>query len=188
MAWKLSSVLVARGQLSVSELCGALVRQAIGGGALDTVLLERELVSEHDLIEAIAQAKGFEPMPADLDEAIDPAAAEELPALAATIFGVCPLRRRDDTLEILASEQTDFLKLEELAFELGCTITAYAATEVRVSQARNLLYGEPVPPRLAALLDRLGPRPAVDLRQYLRYLTAEERAVVEKQLPACDMG
>jgi hypothetical protein len=181
-------VLVARGLLSVSELCRALVRQAISGGALDTVLLERELVSEHDLIDAIAQAKGFAPMPADLDEAIDPAVAEEVPALAATVFGICPLGRRNGALAILASEQTDFVMLEELAFELGCTISAYAATEVRVSQARNLLYGETVPPRLGVLLDRLGPRPAVDLRQYMRYLTAEERAVVKSQLPACDMG
>jgi hypothetical protein len=181
MSSRLSSVLVTHGLLSVSELCATFVWQVLRGGALDTLLLERGVLEEAALLRAISAATGHPPLHPRLLLETERELAARLPLERAQALGVCPLCWTNGKLALLVSDQVDSILLEELSYELGCELAPHAATELRLVQARGLIYGQPLPARFAALLARVGTRPCLALTR-LRPAPERPAGVLEAQL------
>jgi hypothetical protein len=151
----LSDCLRQGGVLTADVLDAALARQAVYGGALDTALLELQALDEPTLWSALAVATGV-PVPGiRLFENPDPAAAVRFDSAWSRRCRAVPVGERDGNLQLLCSEPIDDSTLAEACTTLGVSVEIYVVPEVRLAAARQVVYGEPVPPRLLRLLARL---------------------------------
>jgi hypothetical protein len=175
--------------VTVDDLKEVFICQVTKGGTLDTVLLERGELSEDQLLEAVAEAAECRPMPADLLDQIDRRAAKLIPQAAASELGIVPVRRDGDQVVVLCSAATDYVLLEELAYELGLQLVALVGTELRVQQAASQVYRKHLPRRFKNLVLAHGERPSARLRRFaedtlaavVSYLTPSEQALVISQ-------
>ncbi|MCD6497450.1 MAG: hypothetical protein J7M25_03995 [Deltaproteobacteria bacterium] len=162
MSSKLSSLLVQAGAVTVKQIEDAFQRQVIYGGDLDTVLLEIGAVDEVTLCRHMHVAADMPP--ADLSgvslEEFVPAAGE-LKAETADGYGVVPVKRMGGRLHVLAKSSVTREHLEELSYLLGAGVVPYVVPEVRLAQVAHVVYGKDLDSRMAALVDRLGPPPAL---------------------------
>jgi len=159
MSSRLSSLLVQRGLLGVADLEDALAVQAVRGGTLDTALLEGEQVDEATLIGLLSETSAWPPVaPQGLEQA-DPTLSATIPLETALRLALCPIARQPGELRLLCSDGTDATALAHLRDAHGDALVPLAATELRVEQARAAVYGLPLAPRFAALLQRCGPLP-----------------------------
>ena len=159
MGSRLSSALVQAGLLELKALQKVLARQAILGGELDTILLERKLVPESAITSLLSQITGFPALVPGLFENLAQPKEPVVDQDTAEKLGICPLKREAGSLVILVSEVADDVSLEEMAFELNQPLSPFVAPELRMHQARQLIYGVDLPKRFAPLLERLGESP-----------------------------
>ncbi|MBK6847816.1 MAG: HEAT repeat domain-containing protein [Proteobacteria bacterium] len=159
MSSRLSSLLVQRGLLGVADLEDALAVQAVRGGTLDTALLEGEQADEATLIELLSETSAWPPVPPQGLEQADPTLSATIPLETALRLALCPIARQPGELRLLCSDGTDATALAHLRDEHSDALVALAATELRVEQARAVVYGLPLAPRFATLLQRCGPLP-----------------------------
>jgi len=159
MGSRLSSALVQAGLLELKALQKVLARQAILGGELDTILLERKLVPESAITSLLSQITGFPALVPWLFENLAQPKEPVVDQETAEKLGICPLKREAGSLVILVSEAADDVSLEEMAFELNQRLSPFVAPELRMHQARQLIYGVDLPKRFAPLLERLGESP-----------------------------
>jgi hypothetical protein len=155
---RLASLLVQDGVVGVKPMEDALQRQAVFGGTLDTNLLEAGALDEARLSAYLSQSAG---LPAADADRITGAAAERIPrslAGQAIQHGAVPVALIDRTLEVLVTETVDRKRLDDLGLRAGHEIVPLVVPEVRHQEALELLWGVPMPPRLASLRDRLGAR------------------------------
>jgi hypothetical protein len=133
-----------------------LALQVVRGGTLDTILLERDLVEEAKLIQMLSEISGYPPLDATMLDKATSSVAHEIPEKTAKKLGICPVVREGDRLLVVSSAATDKIALPELAYELNCVVVPSAATEIRVEQARSLVYGSELSSRYAKLLAKCG--------------------------------
>ena len=182
MPERLTEILVDQGALEPQQADEAIKRQVLQGGALDTSLLELELVEETKLLKGMAAAYGqaaatLEDVTAPLDEK----ALRAFPEQWAKKHMLAPLLLEPDksALSILSPAPADnnlILRLGEL---LELQIHTKLVTEFRVYQRIALLYGQPPPERFKQLIDRHGgsltePLPPRQPQQQARPLTFGE--------------
>ncbi|MBK8482478.1 MAG: HEAT repeat domain-containing protein [Proteobacteria bacterium] len=158
---RISSMLVQRGIVDVATLQEALALQAIRGGTLDTALLEGAQAEEAVLIDCLSESSGWPPGSPQAIDPSDPALAATLPVDTARRLACCPIARRDGQVLLLCSDATDAAGLARLRAEHSEALVPLASTEVRVEQARAVVYGLTLSPRFVALLERLGPVPPI---------------------------
>jgi hypothetical protein len=161
MGSRLSSMLVQEGLLRVETLKEMLALQVIKGGQLDTILLEKGLLSEATITALLSRAMGFPPLTPELLDRAQQMASLALDERTADRLGVCPIYSDLQSLSLLVSEATDHVALEELAFELDRRLLPVAAPEVRVLQARQRVFGTALAQRFVTLLSRLGEAPPI---------------------------
>jgi hypothetical protein len=156
MTARLEDVLVARGLLSSERMGEALRDYALGGGQLDTVLLELGGVSEKELLSALAEASDVQPL--DLGE-YEPnrALASELQADIAERLDVVPVSVEGETLHVASAFPVPQLELQALGALRHRSIVPWVALSARVRDWRFVLYGLPIPAREAAVLAALEP-------------------------------
>jgi len=151
----LSECLLRDGTLGADVVRAAVARQTVYGGGLDTALLELEALEEVTLWTALANATGV-PVPADeLLENPDPDAAALFDARWSRRCRAVPVGAHDGLLQLLCAEPIDERVLSEACTALGVSAEIYVVPEVRLAAARQVVYGDPVPPRLLRLLARL---------------------------------
>jgi len=149
----LAALLVEAGIASAADMERALARQREAGGALDTALLELDLVEEAALLRFLAQASGLPPAPLDLEP--DPRARRVLPARVAERHAMAPFRLEGQQLAVASALPVDARALDELSFMLSLEIVPHVAPEWRVRELMAKVYGEPLPERMAALAERV---------------------------------
>ena len=161
MAARFSDFLVHDGALPVETVRVAVARQAVYGGALDTALLEMDALAEATLWHELAHATGLPIPDPDLVHASSPAASAEFDAVRSERCRAVPVGRRGNRLQLLCGDPIEREALREASAELAVDLELYVVPEVRLKTARQIVYGQPVPPRLVRLLARvLGPEPA----------------------------
>ncbi len=162
MLTKLSSLLVEDGIVSVKQMEEALQRQVIFGGELDTVLLEMGVLDEETLCRYLSLATGLPVADlSTLEEDWADRAPRPIGAETARSFGVVPLRQEEGLLHLFVSAGVERSKLEELSYLLGVTVVPYVVPEPRLHALAVQVYGGEVDRRFRALLERLGPVPAL---------------------------
>lgn len=155
MPERLTDSLVRLGKLDASSAHEALHRQVMSGGALDTALLELELVSEADLRAGLTEAYGLDC--ADTARALgaeDPRAMRAFPEAWAKKHMLAPLRMSGsgERLELLSPAPVDGALLGRLGELLELQLVPVAAPEFRVWQRLARLYDVEPPERFRDLI------------------------------------
>jgi hypothetical protein len=160
MTARFSEFLVRDGALPLETVRVALGRQIVYGGALDTALLEMGALDESTVWGELSQASGLPvPEPALVDGG-DPALGATFDLSRSARCRAVPVARRGDTLQLLCGDPIEERALQEASAELGLDLELFVVPEVRLRVARQLIYGQVVPPRFLRLLARmLGPEP-----------------------------
>jgi hypothetical protein len=155
MSVSLSEYLVRDGALPAETVRTALGRQIVYGGALDTALLEMGAIDEPTLWGELSLSSGL-PIPSTaLIESADPALGALFDLARSTRCRAVPVARQDDTLQLLCGEPVEGRHLEQASAELGLDLELFVVPEVRLKVARQVIYGQPMPPRFLRLLARL---------------------------------
>ncbi|HZJ56538.1 MAG TPA: FrgA protein [Myxococcaceae bacterium] len=180
MIERLEELLVARGLLSQERADDALRSQALVGGAMDTLLLEMGALREQDLVTALGEVSGLQPIYL-ADYVPNPAMASALPREDAERLNIAPLSVEDEMLHVAVAFPVPMRGLEVLVRKLGRSVAPWVSTDVRVRAWRSQIYGGPLPARDAALLGTLGPT----LEERLATEMAEQaaKAVVGEPVP-----
>jgi HEAT repeat protein len=156
MAERLEDILLARGLLSTERVAEALRDWALGGGQLDTVLLELGGLSERALLDALAEAAGVQPLHLG-DYEPNAAIAGELPAEVAERLDVVPVSVEGSTLHVASAYPVPQLELEAFGALHHRRLVPWVAITARVRDWLSALYRRPVPAREAAVLAALEP-------------------------------
>jgi len=180
MTERLEEHLVARGVLSQERADDALRSQALVGGAMDTLLLEMGALREQDLVTALGEVSGLQPIYL-ADYVPNPAMASALPREEADRLNIAPLSVESDMLHVAVAHPVPMRGLELLVRKLGRSVAPWVSTDVRVRAWRSQIYGTPLPARDAALLGTLGPT----LEERLATEMAERaaRSVADEPVP-----
>jgi hypothetical protein len=161
MAARLSDFLVHDGALPVETVRVAVARQIVYGGALDTALLEMDALAEATIWHELSHASGLPIPDPDLVHASNPAASAEFDVVRSERCRAVPVGRRGGRLQLLCGDPIEREALREVSAELAVDLELYVVPEVRLKMARQIVYGQPVPPRFVRLLGRvLGPESA----------------------------
>jgi hypothetical protein len=155
----LGSAIVKHGVASMSDVERALAHQTMHGGDLATNLLEVAHVSEADLTQGLAAAYG-----------LDPARVGELPRSSETVLKlvpgdlaqrqcIYPLAEQEGALVLAVGQPLPSEVEEDLSFALGVRVEQRVAPLVRICQAINRDYGQPLERRMLRLLAKLEGRP-----------------------------
>lgn len=161
MAARLSDFLVQDGALPAETVRVAVARQIVYGGALDTALLEMEALAEETIWRELSQASGLPIPDPDLVHASNPVASAVFDEARSERCRAVPVGRRGGRLQLLCGDPIEREALRTASAELAMDLELYVVPEVRLKMARQIVYGQPVPPRFVRLLGRvLGPESA----------------------------
>jgi HEAT repeat protein len=156
MPTKLAQHLVARGLLPAAKVEEALRRQTLGGGSLDTVLLEQGVISEAGMLQALSDASGVRLVNlADFEPNFE--VAQLIPPKIAERLTVAPLSVDGDTLHVACSYPVPTQSLHEVGFLLGKQLELWVALECRIRDWIAAVYKKPLGARYSALLAALDP-------------------------------
>src|SRR5215831_16501646 len=177
MTERLEEHLVTRGLLTQERADDALRSQALVGGAMDTLLLEMGALREQDLVTALGEVSGLQPIYL-ADYVPNPAMSSSLPREDAERLNIAPLSVEEGMLHVAVAFPVPMRGLEALVRKLGRSVAPWVSTDVRVRAWRSQIYGTPLPARDAALLGTLGPtleeQLASEIAQRARRATADE--------------
>ncbi|MBZ4415152.1 FrgA protein [Myxococcus sp. RHSTA-1-4] len=156
MPARLAQLLVSRMLLS-PEKAGELLRQhQAQGGHLDTLLLERGVAGEADVLAMLGEVSGFRPVNL-VDFEPNPDVASFIPPKIAERLCVVPLSLDGNTLHVACGYPVPKKELDEVGFLLGKPLEVWVAAEVRVREWVSTIYRQPLPPRFAQLAATLDP-------------------------------
>jgi hypothetical protein len=160
MASRLSDRLVNAGRVSADAMRAAIARQAVYGGALDTALLETNVIDETLLWEEMGVATGLAiPEPALCEnpvKCLNPdGSAIELDAAWSDRARAVPVGVRDGMLQLLCGEPVARAELDAASERLGVKLQLYIVPEVRLAAVRQAIFDRPMPPRLLRLFARI---------------------------------
>jgi hypothetical protein len=159
MASRLSDRLLDVG-IAAETVQGAIARQAVYGGALDTAVLEMDVLDEPALWAEMGVASGL-PLPeAALCESpvkcvnadgsiidLDGAWSERARAV--------PVGVHNGALQVLCGEPVADAELAAASARIGVPFTLYIVPEVRLAAVRQAVFDRPMPPRLLRLFARI---------------------------------
>src|SRR5687768_9932876 len=154
---RLSSLLVRDGVVEVRRMERAFQRQVLFDGALDTILLEMNLVPEQRLLQYLSLATGLPPATARELDGMEPRAATRCPRELAERFRIVPLSFDGDAMRVLARDPVDLGLLEDLASELGAPVQPFVAPEFRFELAFDRVYGRASDDRFMRLAEASRP-------------------------------
>lgn len=156
MPARLAQLLVSRMLLSQEKAGDVLRQHQAQGGHLDTVLLERGVGSEADVLALLGEVSGFRPVNLmDFEPNTD--VASFIPPKIAERLCVVPLSLDGNTLHVACGYPVPKKELDEVGFLLGKPLELWVATEVRIREWVSTIYRQPLPPRFAQLAAKLDP-------------------------------
>lgn len=182
MPARLAQYLIARGLVTAEQAEQSLHKLAVEGGALDTVLLEQRLVSEAQLLEALADISGQRSVNLG-DFEINHSVSSLVPAKIAERLGITPLSIEGGVLHVACTYPVPARELGEVGFLLGKKLELWVALDFRVRQWLHGLYGLPLSRRYADLLAAFKPDPAEPTSTVVQEPSLEEalaRDMVER--------
>ncbi len=159
MPERLTEILVDQGALKPEQAEEAIKRQVLQGGALDTSMLELELIDESRLLECIAKAHDRPAASvADVTAPLDESALRAFPEQWAKKHLLAPLMldRDKNILTLLSPAPADTNLIARLGDLLDLSIHTKLVCEFRVHQRIALLYGRAPSERYQDLIAQHG--------------------------------
>jgi hypothetical protein len=161
MASRLSDRLLGSGVVPAAGIRAAVARQAVYGGALDTALLELELIDEGKLWGELAAATELGIPDRALCEApqklVKPDGSDALPLDAAwsARSRAVPVGIKDGALQILCGEPVARAVIDTATATLAMPISLSVAPEIWIAAVQQAIYARPMEPRLVRLFARV---------------------------------
>jgi len=137
---KLGKALVEKGLLSKEDLkeVSAAARQTYR--PLAFVLVDRNLVSETEVLTVLASQHGLEFV--DLkDTQIDEAAVKSISAKVASHYRIMPVKLESDVLTVAVSNPLDMSSIEDIETNMGCRVERVLACRGDIIEALQRWYG-----------------------------------------------
>jgi hypothetical protein len=161
MTLELARHLVERGLVDAAQMDDVLQRQVLFGGALDTNLLEAELLDEARLMSALAEVTGLPQATPELIGQRDARIPKLFPARLARKYQTVPITMSGRSLLVLARGRLDPLWVDEINFMLSLSVRIHVVCEARLQVMLRDWLGQEIEPRFAVLAERLGPFPGL---------------------------
>ncbi|MCC7072439.1 MAG: hypothetical protein IT383_14010 [Deltaproteobacteria bacterium] len=159
----LAALLGKEGVLPQARVEEAQERQVLLGGTLDTALLELGGIDEATLLPLMERAYHARAVGKSELATVDAKVTALFPRRIAEKHAVVPVELSGRRLLLAVAGPPDLALLDEIGFMLSVYVRPAITTQARVAWALSRLYGVGVPPRLEAVLGRMGEH-AEDLR------------------------
>ena len=159
MASRLSDRLLDVG-IAAETVQSAIARQAVYGGALDTAVLEMDVLDEPALWAEMGVASGL-PLPeaALCESPVKCVNADgsiiELDGVWSERARAVPVGVHDGALQMLCGEPVAHTELAAASARIGVPFSLYIVPEVRLAAVRQAVFDRPMPPRLLRLFARI---------------------------------
>ena len=122
------------------ELDRALIEHHKTGERLDSLLLKMNLVSEENLLRAVARQLGLRYVKLSEIE-VPPEIIERVPARLATHYQIIPISVSNGTLAIALSDPQNIHLLDDLRLNLKTEIEPVVSTKMEIADAIKTYYG-----------------------------------------------
>ena len=137
----LEKVLLERGTLTAEGLQQALAIQREDQGQLARILLDRDLVSEQELLEALSLSTGT-PYRSLSDPSLDlQPIANVFPLKFMREYRFFPLKRDNGFLSVLMANPADVETQDNIRLQAGCDLKVYLGSEREILKALDELSG-----------------------------------------------
>jgi len=137
----LEKVLLERGTLTADGLQQALAIQREDQGQLARILLDRDLVSEQELLEALSLSTGT-PYRSLSDPSLDlQPIANVFPLKFMREYRFFPLKRDNGFLSVLMANPADVETQDNIRLQAGCDLKVYLGSEREILKALDELSG-----------------------------------------------
>ncbi|MBI4577084.1 MAG: type IV-A pilus assembly ATPase PilB [Planctomycetes bacterium] len=131
---RLKNILVKSGRLGAEVADRAMDEATEAERPLADHLIDRELVSEKDLIATVAREINIPPIDLARVHLAEEVLAT-LPQDLASYYGVLPVSKLGDTLTLAVANPFDILKLDDVKIVTGCEIRPVVSTERAIQRA-----------------------------------------------------
>jgi len=149
------------GDVDAAAVEAAVNQQLIHGGALDTLLLEAQALSEARLAAVLCEVWQTAPVTPQALRAPAAAAVARLPRRMAVAMGLVPLEiDADARLHVACRSPLDQGLVAEVSELLQQDVVAHVVPEVRLRQGMQAAYGHDLDERFVSLLRAIDPESA----------------------------
>jgi type II secretion system protein E len=139
-AKELARILIQMRLIDPDEMERALFEHHKSGERLDSLMLKMGLLTEEQLLEAVARMLGLRFTRMN-DLAIDPAIVARIPARLATHYKIMPIGMHEGVLEVALSDPYDVHMLDDLRLNLRAEIEPVVAPSKDIQMAVKKFYG-----------------------------------------------
>jgi len=137
---RLGDLLIAQGWVQQEDLQAALEEQTKRGGRIGTLLVERGILGEQTLLEALSKQLGLDIVEVS-DRTGDADALSVMPYPVAKRYRALPLKKEPRVLHVAMPEAQDAEAIQALAFATGMRIQASFCSEREIDIAIEQHYG-----------------------------------------------
>ncbi|MCX7805763.1 MAG: ATPase, T2SS/T4P/T4SS family, partial [Planctomycetota bacterium] len=136
---KLGTILTRAGILTEEQREQAIADAEKENSSLTKVLVARNILSERDVLGAVAAEMGIPPI--DLEKVqFQPEALEKLDREKAASYQVLPIARIGKTLTLAMANPSDVLVIDDLHVSTGCDIVPVVSTDLAIAKAIERAY------------------------------------------------
>ncbi len=152
---KIIDILVESKNIKKEDLDGAIKLSKEKGISLDKVLLEKELITEKELL--ILLAKELNIPPIDLTKyKIDPELLSVVPERIARQYRIIPISQIGTTITVAISDPFNIFAIDDLKNLTGYEVDVVMCTDSDITKAANLYYGKKAITTMAEAVKELG--------------------------------
>lgn len=132
--------LVDTGRMGRDQVLAGLQQQRQSGGRLGEVLVRLRVLSEEDLVIALAEFLRIDRMGPDEDAQIDVELARQIPEITARRFNLIAMQRVGDMVRLAMADPLDFRAKDAVAWRLGCDVEAVIGSTCQIQRAIDKAY------------------------------------------------
>lgn len=137
---RLGDLLVKTGLLSQQQLFLALEKQKLTGERLGKILVDRNYISENDLMDVLQEQLGI-PKVDLFQTALDSKVVRVVPEQLARRYQAVAIKKEDRSLKVAMSDPINIFAIDDLKLATGCEILPCLASEEDILKVINQYYG-----------------------------------------------
>lgn len=136
---KLGEILVEQGVLKQEEVSRALEIQKHEGGLIGEILIRHKMVTEEDIVIALATQFGYPYLPVE-SFSINPEAVKLVPPQWACKFRFIPVDKIANFLTVVMADPSDDEAIRQIEQVTGCRVQAFLGTVTEIENAIRRQY------------------------------------------------
>ncbi len=151
---RIIELLLSRGLVTKEQLDAALVEQREHGGALQTILTERGLVNESDLLSVVSQGVGIPPITLSRMK-LDPTLRTLIPRDVALQYLIMPISCIGNTLTVAMADPMNVFALDTLTTLTGLAMNPLLSSPREIRESIDNYYGTGVEESIREMTEQL---------------------------------